>query len=88
MKRATRPKCQYGCRFLQITEKLWLCPHTSYGQSSYLRGAVDLARDLVERNGGYNAMLEDVLEAEAKRKRERNAPPPRASGPIADFRNE
>ena len=77
MKRATRrPKCQYGCRFLQITESLWLCPHTSYGASSYLLGAVDEARRMIERNGGYNAMLEDIMAAEDRRKRERNAPPP------------
>ena len=74
MKHYVKPECRYGCRFLQITDDLWLCPHAAYGQASYKSGAVAEARALLERSGGYAAVLarleqEEFTRAEATRAR-------------------
>ena len=71
MKHLIKPSCKYGCRFLQVTDELWLCPHAAYGQASYLRGAVEEGRQLLERAGGYEAVLERIVAAEDKKKEER-----------------
>lgn len=72
MKHLVKPECRHGCRFLQITPALWLCPHSSYGEASYLRGAVDEARALLARAGGYDVVLDDVERGEAKKKKDRD----------------
>jgi hypothetical protein len=47
---------------------LWLCPHAAYGEASYYKGAIEEARALVERSGGYEAVLARIegKEAEAR----------------------
>lgn len=68
MKTVVKPECRHGCTFLQISNQLWLCPHASYGAGSYLKGAVEEARQLLERAGGYDAVLDKINKAkEAKR---------------------
>ena len=59
-----RITCQFGCRFLEITPSLWLCPHASYGPATGLKGSVETARALLERAGGYAAVLARVEEDE------------------------
>lgn len=77
MKHLVKPECKHGCRFLQITPALALCEHASYGEASYLAGAVEEARRLLERAGGYNVVLAGIVrEEEAKkeaRQKEREA---------------
>jgi hypothetical protein len=69
VKHYVKPACKHGCRFLQITPALWLCPHSAYGEASYLRGAVEDARAILEKSGGYDAVLGTVEQAEAKKKK-------------------
>ncbi len=83
MKHLVKPECKHGCRFLQITPALALCPHASYGEASYLVGAVEQARAMLEKAGGYNAVLAGIVrqeetkkEARRKRERERADEPP------------
>lgn len=71
-KHYVRPECKHGCRFLQISDELWLCPHASYGRLSYMKGAVEDARRLLEHQGGYAVVLTRVEAAEAERKKERD----------------
>jgi hypothetical protein len=49
--------CRQECEGIQVTEQLWVCPHTAWGWQSNLKGAVDEARRMIERAGGYNQML-------------------------------
>jgi len=56
---------------LQISDELWLCPHASYGRLSYMKGAVQEARRLLEQQGGYDHVLSNVLAAEEARRMER-----------------
>jgi hypothetical protein len=56
---------------LQITDKLWLCPHAAFGEASWLKGAVEEARRLLERAGGYDAVLGRIVAEEQQRKEER-----------------
>ena len=59
--RATKAlKCQYGCEFVQVTDRLWLCRHTSYGSASHDPYAVADGRRLLEAAGGYDAALARV----------------------------
>lgn len=53
MKRAVKPRCKYGCTFIEVTPALFLCEHADYGAASYLKGAVEEARRLVEKAGGF-----------------------------------
>jgi len=62
-----KPECRHRCRFLQITDRLWLCPHAAYGEASYMQGAVDEARALLERMGGYQVVLRKLEDSESKR---------------------
>jgi len=71
MRRATTPRCRHGCRFIQISDTLWLCLHASWGATSYLRGAVEEARRLLERVGGYETVLAGIVAAEEERKEAR-----------------
>lgn len=74
------PKCKYGCTFLQITDGLWLCEHASFGEASYLKGAVEEARILVARAGGLQALVakqnkekeDKKLAKKAKAEKEKN----------------
>jgi len=68
MKHYVKPKCKQGCRFIQVTDELWLCPHAAYGAASYLQGAVAEARALLERSGGYQTVLERMEAAEEERR--------------------
>lgn len=68
MRHAVKPSCRFGCRFLQISDSLWLCPHASFGEGSYMIGAVQDARRMVERAGGYDKLLSDEVHAEAARR--------------------
>lgn len=65
-----KPRCRFGCRFVQITDNLWLCPHASWGEASWKLGAVDEARQLLEKAGGYDVVLARVIEAEDKKREE------------------
>jgi len=62
-----KPECRNKCRFLQITDTLWLCPHAAYGEASYMQGAVEEARALLECMGGYQVALRKLEDSEAKR---------------------
>jgi len=73
MKHYVKPECRYGCRFIQITPALWLCPHASYGEASYLKGAVEEARAVLEKQGGYEAVLARLVKAEEERRKARDA---------------
>lgn len=68
MKHLVKPTCRHGCRFLQITPALWLCEHASYGEASYLLGAVEDARAMLDKAGGYNVVLAKLVAEEDKRK--------------------
>lgn len=76
MKHYVKPECKQGCRFIQISDELWLCPHAAFGAASYYKGAIDEARALLERSGGYDAVLtrleqkEGEARAAAREKRE------------------
>lgn len=70
MKHFVKPECRHGCRFLQITESLWLCPHSAYGEASYLRGAVEQARATLERAGGYDTVLAAQVKKTADKRAE------------------
>lgn len=75
MKHYVKAKCKHGCRFLMITPSLWLCPHVAFGEASYLKGAEVEARALLERAGGYNAVLARVVaDEQARRERTKKAP--------------
>jgi hypothetical protein len=50
-------ECRQQCEGIQITDQLWVCPHTAWGWQSNLKGAVAEARRLMDRAGGYNQML-------------------------------
>jgi len=75
VKRAVKPRCKYGCTFIEVTPALFLCEHADYGAASYLKGAVEEARRLVERAGGFEkirqrldaAQQEQRIAAEAAR---------------------
>lgn len=73
MRRASMPRCRHGCRFIEITSGLFLCPHASWGFTSNLLGAVEEARALLARAGGYDEVLANVVAAEDKRKQDREA---------------
>ena len=76
MKHYVKPECKHGCRFLQVSDDLWLCPHAAYGATSYKKGAIAEARALLEKAGGYQAVLErlekkeDETRAAARKKKE------------------
>jgi hypothetical protein len=65
-----KPECRHKCRFLQITDTLWLCPHAAYGETSYMKGAVEEARAILERLGGYDVVLRKLEDSEQKRAEE------------------
>jgi hypothetical protein len=71
MKHVVKPSCRHGCRFLQIADGLWLCPHAAYGESSYMLGAIEEARRVLERAGGYDAVLAKIQNAEFEKKEAR-----------------
>jgi hypothetical protein len=50
--------CPYKCELVQISDQLWLCPHVAWGWASNLAGAEADARSLMQRAGGYAALLE------------------------------
>jgi hypothetical protein len=49
--------CRLGCTMVKVTEVMWLCPHASWGWGSNLAGAEAEARRIMERAGGYDAIL-------------------------------
>jgi hypothetical protein len=67
-----KPSCRFKCRFIQITDELWLCPHASFGAASYKLGAVEEARRLLEQAGGYDQVLGKILAEEAEARAERD----------------
>jgi hypothetical protein len=73
VKRAVKPRCKFGCTFIEVTPSLFLCEHADYGAASYLKGAVEEARRLVERAGGFEK-IRQRLDAAAE---EQRAPPGR-----------
>lgn len=70
---AVKPRCRFGCRFIQVSDNLWLCPHASFGSASYLKGAVDAAWAMVEKAGGYDAIVRRFEAEEGQRKQDREA---------------
>jgi hypothetical protein len=68
VKHYVKPECKHGCRFLQVSQGLWLCPHAAYGEASYYKGAIEDARKLLEKAGGYDAVLSRVVAEEEERK--------------------
>jgi hypothetical protein len=71
MRRVVKPRCKHGCQFIQITDNLFLCPHAAYGAGSYKLGAVDAARALLERHGGYEAVVARMQKEEQQRREQR-----------------
>ncbi len=65
-KQLIKPECKRGCRFIQITDQLWLCPHAAYGFATNLKGAIEEGRRMMERAGGYAHLLA-IVEAEEAR---------------------
>lgn len=72
MKHVVKPTCRHKCRFLQISDELWLCPHASYGRLSYMKGAVEDARALMERHGGYDGLLAIITAEELRKQLDRD----------------
>lgn len=68
---SNQPKCAYGCRLVPILPDLWLCDHASYGRMAYLRGCVEQARAMLEHQGGYQRVREDLDRKAELRKLER-----------------
>ena len=68
MKHLVKPTCKFGCTFIEVTPALFLCPHASYGEASYLRGAVEEARRLVDKAGGYEAIVARVNAAKEEQR--------------------
>lgn len=66
-----KPNCRHGCKFLQVSDGLWLCPHAAYGRASYLKGAIEEGRRLMERAGGYDALLARITERDDEKRAER-----------------
>jgi len=64
MRHPVKPKCKHKCRFLQITDELWLCPHAAYGAATDLAGAVEEGRLLLDQAGGYDAVLARIQQRE------------------------
>jgi len=73
MRHYVKPECKFGCRFIELTPALKLCPHASYGEATYLKGAVEEARAVLEKQGGYEAVLARLVKAEEERRKTRNA---------------
>jgi len=71
MRHLVKPECRHGCRFLQITPALSICPHMAFGEASYLLGAEDEARRMLDRAGGYEAVLARVVAGEESRRQKR-----------------
>jgi len=63
-----KPRCKYGCTFIEVTPSLFLCEHADYGAASYLKGAVEEARRLVEKAGGFEK-IRQRLDAAAEEQR-------------------
>jgi hypothetical protein len=68
-----KPRCRFGCRFIQVSDRLWLCPHASWGEASYMLGAVEEARRLLEKVGGYDTVLRRLEDEEKRRHEARKA---------------
>lgn len=66
-----RGKCRQGCEWLQVSDSLWLCPHGAYGEATSYRGAVEEARRMLERAGGYEALIEKVRRERAKKQQKK-----------------
>lgn len=49
--------CRFRCEMVQATDRLWLCPHSAYGDAVSRVGAVEEGRQLLEQAGGYEAVL-------------------------------
>lgn len=67
-----RLQCRFGCRMLEITPSLYLCDHASYGEANKLRGAVETARALLAKAGGYAVVLARVESEEQAAKAKRD----------------
>jgi hypothetical protein len=68
MKHYVKPECRHKCRFLQISDGLWLCKHMAYGEATHKKGALEEARRLLERSGGYDAVLVRIQNAEEQKR--------------------
>lgn len=68
MKHYVKPKCKYECRFLQISDELWMCKHMAYGSATSRLGAVEEGRRLLERAGGYDAVLARIQQREEEQR--------------------
>lgn len=68
MRRVVKPKCKFGCTFIEVTPSLFLCPHASYGSASYLKGADEEARRLLDRAGGYDVVLARIEAAKEEQR--------------------
>lgn len=66
-----KPECRHKCRFVQVTDELWLCPHAAYGRLSYMKGAIEEGRRLLDRAGGYDAVLAKIVAAEDEQRVQR-----------------
>ena len=70
-KHFVKPKCKFKCRFIQISDELWLCPHAAFGAVSDLKGGVEEGRRLLAKAGGYDFVLGRIEADEAEKKRDR-----------------
>ncbi len=55
---------------VEIVDDLWLCEDASYGFKSHLKGAVEEARRIAEREGGIAAIRDRLEQAETKQRQE------------------
>ena len=68
MRQVIRPKCKHGCTFIEVTPALFLCPHADYGSATNLKGAVEEARRLLDRAGGYDVVLARIEDAKEEQR--------------------
>lgn len=72
-----KPRCKHGCTFIEVTPALFLCEHADYGPASYLKGAVEEARRLVERAGGFEKIRQQLDAVKEEQRMAAKKPPVR-----------
>ena len=68
-----QPICSRGCRLVPIPADLWLCDHAAYGGMVDLKGAVEQARWMLERSGGYSQLRDALDRLALERKKQRQS---------------
>lgn len=68
MRNAVKPKCKHGCTFIEVTPNLYLCEHADYGSATNLKGAVEEARRLVAKAGGFEKIKQRIDNAKEEQR--------------------